>query len=197
MGSPLDIRSLDISEFSLFADALHASGPAPDRAENLGLYAWLVGSWDIEVTIYKDDGSKIGAQGNVHAGWVLEGRAIQDVFSVPGLFYGTSIRFYDPHIDAWQVFWIDPLKQVFFRMTGRLQGNDIVNEGKETPELARAYGLPGDSKATVRWIFTDITPNTFHWLSQRSTDGTTWSLQREYFARRLNSSSALELRKTG
>jgi hypothetical protein len=187
MGSPLDIRSLDISEFSLFADALHASGPAPDRAENLGLYAWLVGSWDIEVTIYKDDGSKIGAQGNVHAGWVLEGRAIQDVFSVPGLFYGTSIRFYDPHIDAWQVFW----------MTGRLQGNDIVNEGKETPELARAYGLAGDSKATVRWIFTDITPNTFHWLSQRSTDGTTWSLQREYFARRLNSSSALELRKTG
>jgi hypothetical protein len=197
MGSPLDIRSLDISEFSLFADVLHASGPAPDRAENLGLYAWLLGSWDIEVTIYKDDGSKIGTQGNVHAGWVLEGRAIQDVFSVPGLFYGTSIRFYDPHIDAWQVFWIDPLKQVFFRMIGRLQGNDIVNEGKETPELARAYGLPGDSKATVRWIFTDITSNSFHWLSQRSTDGTTWNLQREYFAHRLNSSSASELRKTG
>jgi hypothetical protein len=71
---------------------------------------------------------------------VLEGRAIQDVFSVPRSFYGMSLRFYDLHIDAWQVFWMDPLKNVLFRLIGRARGNDIVNEGKETPELARAYG---------------------------------------------------------
>jgi hypothetical protein len=41
---------------------------------------------------------------------------------------------------------IDPLKSVFFRMIGRAQGNEIVNEGKEMPELARAYGLPEHSR---------------------------------------------------
>jgi hypothetical protein len=62
--------------------------------------------------------------GSIHAGWVLEGRAIQDVFAVPGLFYGTSLRFYDPRIDAWQVFWSDPLKEVFFGMIGRARGKE-------------------------------------------------------------------------
>ena len=71
----------------------------------------------------------------VSAAWVLEGRAIQDVFAVPGLFYGTSLRFYDPNIDAWQVFWIDPLKSVFFRMIGRAQNNEIVNEAKKRRNL--------------------------------------------------------------
>jgi hypothetical protein len=148
------------------------------------LYAWLVGSWEIDVTIHKDDGSKAAARGRVHAGWVLEGRAIQDVFVVPGMFYGTSLRFYDPEIDGWQVFWIDPLKNVFFRMIGRKRGPEIVNEGPETPELARAYGLPTDSRATVRWIFSEITPHSFHWRSERSAGGEHWKLQREYFGRR-------------
>ena len=97
------------------------------------------------------------------------------------------MRFYDPNINAWQVFWIDPLKSVFFRMIGRAQGNEIVNEGKETPELARAYGLPEHSSAKVRWIFAKITPNSFHWRSERAADGECWSIQREYFARRVAS----------
>ena len=66
---------------------------------------------------------------------------------------------------------MDPLKQVFFRMIGRADGKDIINEGKETPELAGAYGLPDDSGATVRWNFTEIAEDSFHWVSQRSTDG--------------------------
>jgi hypothetical protein len=37
----------------------------------------------------------------------------------------------------------------------------------------------------VRWIFADITPNSFHWRSERSSDGTHWSIQREYFAHRV------------
>lgn len=151
------------------------------------LYAPLIGDWEMEVVVHKQDGSTARTRGSIHAGWVLEGRAIQDVFALPGMFYGTSLRFYDPNIDAWQVFWIDPVKQVFFRMVGRARGNDIINEGKETRELAKAYGLPHDANATVRWSFTEITPGSFHWLSERSTDGVTWRLQREYFARRVSS----------
>jgi hypothetical protein len=179
----------------MFVEALHANGSAPDRAEKMQLYAWLVGSWELDVSLSKEDGSCVTTRGSVNAGWILEGRAIQDVFAVPGLFYGTSLRFYDAHIDAWQVFWMDPLKSVFFRMIGRADGDEIINEGKETPELARAYGLPENANAIVRWIFTEITPTSFHWLSRRSTDGQNWQLQREYFGRRLSTHAKIPFLK--
>jgi hypothetical protein len=40
----------------------------------------------------------------------------------------------------------------------------------------------------VRWRFTEITPNSFHWLGERSPDGgANWQLQAEFFARRVTS----------
>lgn len=101
-----------------FTEALHADAPASDRADKLQLYSWLVGNWELRVVLPKDDGTRVTTRGSVHADWVLEGRAIQDVFAVPG----PSLRFYDPHIDAWQVFWMDPLRSVFFHMLGRAEG---------------------------------------------------------------------------
>lgn len=168
-----------------FADALHSSGPASDRAQGMGLYGWLVGSWNMDVIIFDENGAKRSLSGFVSAGWVLEGRAIQDVFAVPELFYGTTLRVYDPERDIWQVRWTDPLNQVYVSMTGRAQGADIVNEGAEPPSLTRLYGAALDGAATIRWTFTDITANSFRWRSERSIDGTAWTLQREYLARRV------------
>jgi hypothetical protein len=55
----------------------------------------------------------------------------------------------------------------------RLRGADIVQEGQ----------MPDG--AMLRWRFTEITPNSFHWLGERSTDnGASWWLQVEVFARR-------------
>jgi hypothetical protein len=141
----------------------------------------------MDAIVRDPSGGEQRLRGTIDAGWVLEGRAIQDVFAVPNLFYGTSLRFYDPHIDAWKVFWIDPLKSVCFRMVGRAKGSEIVNEGVETPELARAYDLPEKPAATVRWIFSDIAADSFRWRSERSAGEAPWQLQREYFARRVRS----------
>jgi len=58
-----------------------------------------------------DDGTTHRGRGEVHAGWVLDGRAIQDVWILPGLFYGTTLRVYDPGLDAWHILWHDPLTQ--------------------------------------------------------------------------------------
>ncbi|TIL41051.1 MAG: hypothetical protein E5Y87_03330, partial [Mesorhizobium sp.] len=64
-------------------------------------------------------------RGEVHFGWVLEGRAIQDVWILPARntgaqsslgkwsFYGTTLRVYDPGIDAWHIFWSDPRTQYY------------------------------------------------------------------------------------
>jgi hypothetical protein len=155
-------------------EALHSDNPAVDQANQMALYGWLIGRWEMDSVIHADDGTKqSGPRGEIHFGWVLEGRAIQDVWALPGFFYGTTLRVYDPALDAWHILWSDPLKQYYTRQIGRARGNDIVQEG--TDEV----GTP------VRWSFTEITLNSFHWLGERSLDdGTSWRLQIEFFARR-------------
>ena len=62
-----------------FLDALQAAGPAADRAGKMALYGQFVGSWDLDVTEYRDDGTTRQRPGEWHFGWALEGRAVQDV----------------------------------------------------------------------------------------------------------------------
>jgi hypothetical protein len=79
------------------------------------------------------------------------------------------------------------MNQIYFPLIGRASGTEIVNEGKEPSSLARLYGAPPtpDKAAAIRWIFSDITPDSFRWRSERSADGARWMLQREYFGRRV------------
>ena len=157
-----------------FATALHSGGPASDRPGQMGLYGWLIGDWDMDATVFLDDGTQHKGKGEIHFGWVLEGRAIQDVWILPGVFYGTTLRIYDPGLDAWHILWSDPLRQFYCRQVGRAQGNDIVQDGKD------------DEGNPVRWSFRDITPDSFRWLGERSPDGgKTWQLQAEFHARRI------------
>ena len=169
-----------------FMDALQTDRPASDRAEKMGLYGWLIGRWEMDAVYYSEDGAQDRGRGEIHAAWVLEGRAIQDVWIVPargtsggGLpawadFYGTTLRVYDPGIDAWHIIWSDPVKQLYLRQIGRARGNDIVQEGR------------ADTGAAIRWSFTDITPDSFHWLGERAEDGgANWRSQVEFFARRV------------
>ena len=167
-------------------DALGAPGPAVDRGSNMALYGWLIGSWDLDVVRYLDDGNTRRRSGEWHFGWVLEGRAIQDVWIVPPRgpdrqgdaaanvhSYGTTLRTYDPKADAWHIQWTDPVTQNFLSMIGRKQGDDIVQLGK---------GI-GDDR--IRWSFREITSNAFLWRGETSTDGgATWRINVEFRARR-------------
>jgi hypothetical protein len=175
---------------SSFLAALHSDGPAPDRADQLGLYAFLVGRWDTRLLAYDEAGKKHESRGEILADWVLEGRAIQDIWMTPprserrpgeplpqlpvtGAWYGTTLRVYDPKLGAWHILWTDPATQFYARQIGRPEGDQIVQLGT----------LP--SGAMLRWRFTEIETDSFHWLGELSTDkGATWRLQVEVFARR-------------
>jgi catechol 2,3-dioxygenase-like lactoylglutathione lyase family enzyme len=157
-----------------FSEALRSTGPAAGQADKMALYGWLIGDWTMDATVYADDGSVHPAQGAIHFGWVLEGRAIQDVWILPGFFHGTTLRIYDPSLDAWHILWSDPVKQYFTRQIGRARGNDIVQEGRN------------DAGEPTRWSFTDITADQFCWIGERSRDGgATWHTQAVFLARRV------------
>jgi len=155
--------------------ALHTNEPAADRADKMKLYGWLIGRWEMDTTVYDNDGKPQSGHGDIHVGWVLEGRAIQDVWILPGVFHGTTLRVYDPALDAWHIIWSDPLRQYYSRQLGRLSGNDIVQDGHDSAGNA------------VRWSFKEITPVSFRWIGEQSLDqGQTWRLKADFFARRLN-----------
>jgi len=171
---------------SLLAAALEAQGPAADRGANMELYGWLIGSWDLEVSEYPEGAPPRHRPGEWHFGWVLEGRAIQDVWIVPrrGALrtgdaaananrYGTTLRTYDPRIDAWHIQWTDPVSQTYLAMIGRRHGADIVQLGEA------AGGI------TVRWGFYEITPQSYLWRGELSADGgQSWRCNVEFRARR-------------
>lgn len=166
----------------MFNTLLHADGPAADRAAAMMLYGRFVGSWDGIGIKHNPDGSRREVSAEVHFGWVLEGRAIQDVWLSPALatrapgeaslMYGSTTRVYDPGKDLWHITWIDPTKPIECRMTGRAVGEDIVQE------------YVAEDGLRVQWMFTEITRDSFHWMSREATPEGGWRVLGEYFLRR-------------
>src|ERR1700745_96458 len=155
-----------------FPTALHSAGPAPDRSDKLNLYGWLIGDWTMDAVVYLDNGTEHRGSGEIHFGWVLEGRAIQDVWILPGVFYGTTLQIYDPGLDAWHIIWSDPLRQSYSRQMGRASGNNIVQDGAN---------LNGTK---TRWSFVDRADDSFRWLGERLVEPDIWLLEAEFFVRR-------------
>jgi hypothetical protein len=169
-----------------FLDALHADGPDPLHAQALQLYGRFVGSWTVALTDRFPDGSVDRSTGEWHFGWVLQGRAVQDVWIAPPsprrsldppagypLRYGSTLRMYLPESGTWRITWTDPALGFWVTQCGRAEGPGIVQEGRT------ADGTP------MRWSFRDIGPDRFRWLGEVSPDGgASWFLQLEMQARR-------------
>lgn len=171
--------------------ALHAEGPASDRADKLNLYGRFVGDWEMDIVVHAPDGGRHEGQGEIHFGWILEGRAIQDVWMIPrrkdrradgpsmplaGNWYGTTLRIYDTRLDAWRIYWLDPATNAFRQQIVRPRGADIVQEGTT------------DDGSLSRWSFTNITPQSFRWTAEAAADAAgPWCLLVDILARRVSS----------
>jgi hypothetical protein len=72
------------------------------------------------------------------------------------------------------VTWINPVTGCRDELIGRRSGQDIVQVGTHTD------GTP------IRWIFTEITPDSFRWTGEAlESDGKTWRLEDEFRAKRM------------
>ena len=162
---------------------LLSDGPYAEFKDKLMLFGQFVGDWDIvSVRSPSPSGVAFKAGGEVHFGWILEGRAVQDVWMtydektkrpIP---VGTTIRVYDPSIDAWQSTWISAFRRSVQTFVARQVGEEIVLESTTND------GNP------ERWIFSEIKPESFRWHSEETHDkGNTWVLTEEMRIRRRNS----------
>lgn len=160
--------------------ALSAPGRAPEIPESADAYGWLVGAWELDVLHYWTDVRARAVKAHASFAWVLEGRAVQDVWAIAPetrgedlRMLGTTLRVWDPALQAWRVTWINPLTGQRNDLVGRRVGKDVVQVGVHE-------GTP------IRWAFTEITPDAFRWIAESlEPDGRTWSVRGEFRARRL------------
>src|SRR5262245_60720468 len=113
-----------------FAASLMSAMPHEEIPEDQRIFAPFIGDWHLVVSWFDETGKLVRReQGEWHFSWVLEGRGIQDVWIVPprdqrasrsDLYeYGTSLRFYDGKLKAWQSTWIGPMHRVVRTFTAR------------------------------------------------------------------------------
>ena len=150
-----------------FSEALIAPGPSAELGRHAEDLAWLVGGWSAIVRDYDDEGRIQESTGEWWFAWVLEGRALQDVWIVPPRTaaaskgrsrYGTTIRWLDHKAGMWNISWFNPVTGVHNDLAGRRYGNELIFEGATD-------GTP------IRWRFSDITSSSFTWRGEDLSGG--------------------------
>jgi|GEM_PF-303200 len=159
--------------------------PSNQMEDQSKLFDQFLGDWEFDLVQVGPDGSRRTGKGEWHFASILEGRAIQDVWiarfpgAKPGDLpegHGTTLRVFDPQINAWRIAWMSAARRNFQLFTARRIGPEIVLE------LVTGNGSPEQGK----WIFSEITNNSFRWRAVESEDGgRTWRLLQEMHVRRV------------
>jgi uncharacterized protein len=159
--------------------ALGAAHPHRSLEDQARVFDQLVGTWDCDFTFYAGDGSVRRKKGELLLGWILDGRAVQDIWvTYPAegesdRRIGTSLRFFDTALKQWRVVFVGPQSNYLVVVQGGVKGDRIV-----------LHGVDADG-SRIRWSFNDIGPDSFVWRGETSRDGgTSWRLEEEHRMRR-------------
>jgi hypothetical protein len=169
-----------------FSTVLCAPGPHPSLGVHAETYGRIIGSWAGEVHDHFSGPTAQTQSIEAHFSWVLEGRAVQDVWITPSRpdrpasgkialdWYGATLRVFDPKSEVWRVTWTDPASGYRIDLEGRRQGDDIV-------QLGLRGGRP------IRWTFSGISSDSFRWQGHAmNDDGATWRLEVDIQFRRIH-----------
>jgi hypothetical protein len=166
-------------------DVLAALGPHASLGDEARVFDRFIGTWDCDYTFHLDDGKTRDSKGELEFGWILDGRAIQDIWiSYPkeegkerGI--GTTVRFFDSRLKTWRIIFVSPAGALV-EMKGGTEGDRIVLRGTD------------DDGSLLRWSFNDMTANAFVWRGEKSRDGgKTWKLEEEHHMRRRTGPSTI------
>src|SRR5207245_4474235 len=136
---------------------LGADGPLPELKEKLMLFGQFVGDWEMDARYPQPDGTEIRAKGEIHFGWILNGRCVQDVWmsrdqrtgrAIPS---GTTVRYYDPKIDAWHSIWISPKQGIMQSFVAKKEREESVQKGGTKAGYPEQWIIPQTTHASFPW----------------------------------------------
>jgi hypothetical protein len=143
----------------------------PAAGVDLHLFGQFAGSWALDCREYDLGGSSSVRRGEWHFGFALGGRATTDVWILPGVEHGVSVRFPDPSAGpgVWRSTWVGPGRRRVHTFLARQDSAEIVLDG-------------GD----LRWTFSDIESDAFCWRNEAQQPDGEWRLQQTFRVWRQN-----------
>lgn len=161
---------------------LQAAGPHASLGSGAEALGRLVGTWEVEYSFFPKDGKVKHKSGAYSAGWIMDGRALQDIWTVDASgdrkqreIY-TTLHYVDPKSGTWYATFVDPEHTSVARFTGSVVDGDRIviltqdlSDGKED-----------------RWSYNGIQADSFVFRDEQSGDGgKTWRLlEEDRFTRR-------------
>jgi hypothetical protein len=167
--------------------ALEASAPHASLGEHATVMNRLVGTWDVAYTDFLKGGKVRHRTGQITFGWILDGRAVQDLWIVDPSGPGkdrevfTDVFYRDAKSGAWSSVFVDP-QEASSATFATIQAADdrLVLESHDL-EPAQLH----------RWSYNDVQADSFVYRDEASTDGgKTWTLKSEYHMSRRPAGSA-------
>ena len=161
------------------AAVLPATSPHASLANEAKTLGRVVGAWDVEYLDYLKDGTASHRTGTFVVEWVLDGRAVQDLWIVDPAagkereVYST-LYYFEPKSRLWHATFVDPEHASVMSFSGGAEGDDRF--------VLETQDIPGK---TNRWSFNEVRPDSFIWRDEQSGDGgRTWQLKSEYHMKR-------------
>ena len=158
---------------------LRSADANPSIGDEAKTFDRLVGTWDADFSFYRADGSVSHKKGELLFGWVMDGHAVQDLWigypteKQKERTIGTTIRFFDTALKQWRVVFVNPQFNYVVTAQGGREGDRIVLHGRDTD------GMP------IRWTFSEMMPDSFHWQGEKSHDGgKTWKVEEDHHMKR-------------
>ena len=136
----------------------------------------VIGSWDLDFVFNRGTEKEKHVKGEWHFARILDGLGIQDVFICPARElrtkptqeYGTTIRMFNPGTSKWDM--VYTCYKNMSRFVGTKEGDRVV--------------LTNIHSRRSRWVFTEISPDKFHWQNESTMKDGTIKIWCEAFASR-------------
>lgn len=145
-----------------------AAAESKTKIPKNALFDQLVGTWDVLYEFTDKDGKARRDQGQVNYSWILDGEALQEIWTSvsenkgPQAF-GTTINFYDRKRQRWTAVWVYPIESMTLIMTGGEANDSFVLTGHD------------ESGALQRWSTSVVESNSIVIRLDISNDeGKTW-----------------------
>ena len=164
---------------------LLSEGPSDAHAAELEEFGRLAGLWETKIRYVPEDAPERFAEGEWELGYALDGRAVLDVWQIPGRpalagsprspdqECGLCVRIWDQRLRLWRFTFHSTVRPLVIHMYAHRVGEDMVMECADGGDL-------------LRWTFAELRPDSFHWRSERSRNGGgSWRLEQEIHARRV------------
>jgi hypothetical protein len=166
--------------------ALQAPSPHVSLGDDSKMLGRVVGTWDVDYLDYLKDGTVSHRTGEFIVEWVLDGRAVQDLWIVDPTAANkerevyTTVYYFDPKSRQWHATFVDPQAAAVMSFSGGAVGADrFVLETQDA------------NSKTTRWSFNEVRRDSFTWRDEQSSDGgQTWRLKSEYHMKRHGASPA-------